>query len=118
MLEELQTLALVGLLVSTYFLTIGCRSIGDSLPHESGNISEKVAGATEVLDDIADLLNEALQSLGGGGHTQTPSSPMEAILSGLIGSMTAKENHGTQTLQRAIHEINPNPTLETENELD
>ena len=27
MLEELQTIALVGLLVPTYFLTIGCRNI-------------------------------------------------------------------------------------------
>ena len=95
MLQELQTLALVGLLVSTYYLTIGCRNIGDSLPHESGNISEKVAGATEVLDDIADLLNEALQSLSGGGHPQTPSSPMEAILSGFITSMTSKANHAS-----------------------
>ena len=94
MLEELQTLALVGLLVSTYYLTIGCRKIGASLPAESGQISDKVAGATEVLDDIADLLNEALQSLSGGGSTQTPSSPMEAILSGFISSMTSKANHG------------------------
>ena len=115
MLEELQTLALVGLLVSTYYLTIGCRNIGDSLPHESGNISDKVAGATEVLDDIADLLNEALQTIAGGGATQTPSSPMEAILNGFISSMTSKPNHGnTQQTEREILEIDPTPTLETE----
>ena len=118
MLQELQTFALVGLLVSTYYLTIGCRKIGDSLPAESGNISEKVAGATEVLDDIADLLNEALQSLAGGGTTQTPSSPMEAILSGFISSMTSKANHGTQSQEWQVHENNTPPTLETENELD
>jgi hypothetical protein len=97
MLQELQTLALVGLLVSTYYLTVGCRRIGDSLPTESGQISDKVAGATEVLDDIADLLNEAVQSFAGMGATQTPSSPMEAILSGFITSMTSKANHGTQS---------------------
>ena len=114
MLEELQTLALVGLLVSTYFLTIGCRNISESMPLESGHISDKVASATEVLDDIADLLNEALQSLGTVGSAQTPSSPMEAILSGIIGSMTSKGNHGPQTLERQIHEIHPTPTLETE----
>ena len=119
MLEELQTLALVGLLVSTYYLTVGCRRIGDSLPTESGQISDKVAGATEVLDDIADLLNEALQSLSGGGTTQTPSSPMEAILSGFISSMTSKSNHGNPLKEEwQIHENDSPPTLETENELD
>ena len=93
MLQELQTLALVGLLVSTYYLTIGCRQIGASLPAESGNISEKVASATEVLDDIADLLNEALAGLPLASNPQTPSSPMEAILSGFITSMTKPPNH-------------------------
>ena len=113
MLQELQTLALVGLLVSTYYLTIGCRQIGASLPAESGNISDKVAGATEVLDDIADLLNEAVQSVGAMGSTQTPSSPMEAILSGLISSMTNKGVHGhpQEESERTIYEIIP-PTNE------
>ena len=118
MIEELQTLALVGLLVSTYYLTIGCRRIGDSLPTESSQISDKVAGATEVLDDIADLLNEALQSLSGVGATQTPSSPMEAILSGFITSMTSKANHGPLTEEWQIRKDDPPPTLETENQFD
>ena len=52
MLQELQTLALVGLLVSTYYLTIGCRQIGASLPAESSNISDKVAGATRHVWEI------------------------------------------------------------------
>lgn len=108
MLQELQTLALVGLLVSTYYLTVGCRRIGDSLPTESGQISDKVAGATEVLDDIADLLNEALQSLSGVGATQTPSSPMEAILSGFISSMTSKANHGSQSQEWEVLPPNEN----------
>ena len=119
MLQELQTLALVGLLVSTYYLTVGCRRIGDSLPTESGQITEKVAGATEVLDDIADLLNEAVQSFAGMGATQTPSSPMEAILSGFITSMTSKANHGnTLKEERTIYENDSPPTLETENQLN
>ena len=118
MLQELQTLALVGLLVSTYYLTVGCRRIGDSLPTESGQISERVAGATEVLDDIADLLNEAVQSFAGMGATQTPSSPMEAILSGFISSMTSKANHGTKSQEWQVQQNDSTPTLETENQLD
>ena len=116
MLQELQTLALVGLLVSTYYLTVGCRRIGDSLPTESGQISERVAGDTEVLDDIADLLNEAVQSFAGMGATQTPSSPMEAILSGFITSMTSKANHGPLTEEWQVQENDSPPTLETENQ--
>ena len=69
MLEELQTLLLVGLLVATYFLTIGCRNISESLPDESGHITtkidattDKIGVMTEVLDGIANRLNDALQS--------------------------------------------------------
>ena len=122
MLEELQTLALVGLLVSTYYLTIGCRNISESLPHESGYISDKVegvttkvSGMTEVLDDIANLLNEGLNALGGTAPSQTPSSPVEMILASLMSGMTSKPTHGnTQQTEREILEIDPTPTLETE----
>jgi hypothetical protein len=111
MLEELQTLALVGLLVSTYFLTVGCRKISESMPVESGQISDRVAGATEVLDDIADLLNEALAGLSGPTNAQTPSSPMESILSGLISSMIKPPNHATPQPQEweILDPETPNP---------
>ena len=90
-----------------------------SMNSMSSCIADKVAGATEVLDDIADLLNEAVQSFAGMGATQTPSSPMEAILSGFISSMTSKSNHGNPLKEEwQIHENDSPPTLETENELD
>jgi len=117
MLEELQTLALVGLLVANYFLTIGCRRIGDSLPTESVNISDKVAGATEVLDDIADLLNEAVESVANVGGAQTPLNPMDMILSTLMGSMTSKANHATPLKEeRTIYEIDPQTQNEAQSE--
>ena len=118
MLEELQTVALVGLLVSTYYLTIGCRRIGDYLPTESGHISEKVAGATDVLDDIANLLNEGLGALANSGLPQTASSPMEALLSGFISRMTMPQNDGPQQEEWTIRQNDSPPTLETENQLD
>ena len=125
MLQELQTVALIGLLVSTYYLTIGCKNISESLPDESGHISnkidattEKIGGMTEVLDDIANLLNEALQSLPIVGATQTASSPMEAILSGFISRMTSTPEHGTLTQEWPIRQDDSPPTLETENQLD
>jgi hypothetical protein len=96
MLEELQTLALVGLLVSTYYLTVGCRKISEGIPEESEAISSKVALATEVLDDIANLLNEALASLSSAPIAQTASSPVEMILSSLMTRMTSPPEHGPQ----------------------
>ena len=118
MLEELQTLALVGLLVSTYYLTVGCRKIGDSMPQESTNITDKVAGVTEVLDDIADLLNEALESFTNNPITQTPSSPVQSILSAFLSSATTPKEHGSLTQEWQVHQNDSPPTLETENELN
>jgi hypothetical protein len=126
MIEELQTILLVGLLVSSYYLTIGCKNIGESLPYESSHItdkvdgaSEKISGMTEVLDDIANLLNEAVQSISGMGVTQTASSPVEMILSSLMSRMTSPSEHGnTLTQEWQVREDDSPPTLETENEFD
>jgi len=126
MLQELQTVALIGLLVSTYYLTIGCKSISESLPDESGHISgridattEKISGMTDVLDDIANLLNEALATLPIVGSTQTASNPMEAILSGFISRMTMPQEHGNTLKEEwQVHENDSPPTLETENQFD
>jgi hypothetical protein len=126
MIEELQTILLVGLLVSSYYLTIGCKNIGESLPYESSHItdkvdgaSEKISGMTEVLDDIANLLNEAVQSISGMGVTQTASSPVEMILSSLMSRMTSPSEHGnTLTQEWQVRKDDSPPTLETENEFD
>ena len=103
MLEELQTLLLVGLLVSTYYLTIGCRNIGETLPYESGTISDKVdsatdkiGGMTEVLDDIANLLNDGLHALSEPQLAQMPNNPLQTILTGFISRMTSPLEHASQ----------------------
>ena len=74
---------------------------------------------TDVLDDIANLLNEAVQSIGGMGVTQTASSPVEMILSSLMSRMTSPSEHGnTLTQEWQVRKDDSPPTLETENELD
>ena len=121
MLEELQTLLLVGLLVATYFLTLGCRQINEHLPHESGNITDKVdavtdriSGMTTVLDDIANLLNEGLHSISDIAPSTTPGSPIEALLSGFISRMTSPQEHGSLTQEWQVRKDDSPPTLETE----
>jgi len=119
MLEELQTLLLVGLLVSTYFLTLGCRQINEHLPTESGNITDKVSGVTDVLDDIANLLNEGLLSISDITPPTKPGSPIEALLSGFISRMTSPVEHGTQPEEWEIHPPNDTQTTkETETIID
>ena len=125
MIEEIQTALLIGLLVSSYYLTVGCKNISESLPHESTHITDRVDGATakisgmtEVLDDIANLLNEAVQSFAGSGMTHTPSNPVEMILSSLMTRMTSPSEHGPQQEEWTIQQNDSPPTLETENQLD
>ena len=123
MLEELQTMALVGLLVSSYYLTIGCKNISESLPHESTHITDKLdassaklSGMTEVLDDIANLLNEGLGAIVQSGMTQTASSPVEMILNSLMTRMSSPPEHGPQQEIWEVRKDDPPTTLETETE--
>ena len=119
MQEYIQSITLVALLVFLFYTERTMRSKIENMPSQTVDVEDKISGMTEVLDDIADLLNEGLQSLTGASHAQTPSNPMEAILSGLISSMTSKANHGPTTQERTIHEIDPTPNeSQTENELD
>ncbi|MDA8594613.1 hypothetical protein N9L85_04505 [Euryarchaeota archaeon] len=125
MLEEVQTALLIGLLVSSYYLTVGCKNISESLPHESTHITDKVDGATakisgmtEVLDDIANLLNEGLGALAGSGITHTPSNPVEMILNSLMTRMTSPSEHGPKQEEWQVRQDDSPPTLETENQLD
>ena len=107
MLQELQTVALVGLLVSTYYLTVGCKNISESLPHESEHISGKVESATETLDDIANLLNEALHLFAGNSSTQPAPDLMTTVLNSFMSGITSPKEHGSQQTEREILEINP-----------
>ena len=121
MLQELQTLALVGLLVSTYYLTVGCKNLGESMPLESSNISGKVEGMTEVLNDISTLLDEALDSfagVAGESSTQSPPDLMTAVLNSFMSGMTSPKNHAAPKEPQEWEVLPPNPTPknETENE--
>jgi len=114
MIEYVQALALFALLGFAFFMEKTMRSKIEELPSQTEEITDKITGMTEVLDDIADLLNEAMQVIGNSTNPHTPSSPIEAILTSFIGNLTTPKNHGPQENQRTIHEINPTPTLETE----
>ena len=102
MIEYAQAFALFALLGFAFFMEKSMRSKIEELPSQTEAITDKITGMTEVLDDIADLLNEGL-----------------AGLSVFIGNLTAPKNHGPTTQERTIHEIDPTQNeSQTENLTD
>jgi len=87
----------------------------DSMDSKTDVIHTELKEISTILDDIADLFNDALSAVANSPITQTASSPMESILSGLISSVMATKSHGNpQTQDRPIQEIDITPQVETE----
>ena len=120
MLEYLTALTMLVLVFGHALLIKKCTKLTDGLEPSAQSLSTELKDITGILDDIADLFNDAISIVNNSPIAQTPSSPMEAILSGLISTvMTPKEHGSTQEPEnRQIHEINPKEKSETENELD
>jgi len=120
MLEYIQTSTLLALLVFFIYLEKTMRSKIEEMPSPTGDIENKITGMTEVLDDIADLLNDGLNMVTDKTNPN-PQAGMDipSLLTNLFMSkVNMPQEHGTKTHQREIHEVHPTPTLETENELD
>ena len=120
MLEEIQAASLLLLIIGHGFLIRGCFKINHELPVQGGRITEALGDTSSLIDEMLDLLSELTNGLSQSTES-SPSGPVDlpSLLSMFLMNRTGLgSQHGTQTLQRAIHEINPNPTLETENELD
>ena len=117
MIEYLPTLLLLCLLISAVFLIRLLLEMPDSMDSKTDVIHAELKDISTILDDIADLFSNALDAVANSPITQTASSPMESILSGLISSIMTPKSHGsTQEPQIGeVHEIHPTP-LQTENE--
>ena len=86
------------------------------MDNKTDTITTELKDITGILDDIADLFNDALGAINNSPLAQTPNSPMESILNGLISSMINRPTHGETTQDRPIQEILPTQVEETENE--
>jgi len=120
MIEYMPTLLLLCLLLSAVFLIRLLLQMPESMDNKTDTITTELKDITGILDDIADLFNDALGAINNSPIAQTPNSPMEAILSGLISSVMTPKTHGsTQEPQIGeVYEIHPTPQNETENELN
>ena len=115
MIEYMPTLLLLCLLISVVFLIRLLLEMPNSMDSKTDVIHADLNDITTILDDIADLFNDALGAVANSPIAQTPSSPMESILSGLISSVMAPKSHGNpQTQDRPIQEIDITPQVETE----
>jgi hypothetical protein len=85
---------------------------------KSDYLTTELKDISVTLNDIADLFNDALGAISNSPVAQTPSSPMEAILNGLITSVIAPKSHGTtqEPKDGSLYEIIPPSQNETENE--
>ena len=119
MIELMPTLLLLCLLISAVFLIRLLLEMPKGIGSKSVEITDELKDITTILDDIADLFNDALNAVANSPITQTASSPMESILSGLISSVMAPKSHGNpQTQDRPIQEIDITPQVETETILE
>ena len=116
MIEYVQAGTLVALLVFAIFYEKLSRSKFEELPDKADEITDQISKAAECLDDIADMINEFGVALNNSPVASSPSSPIEMILASFMSKMGQPNEHGTKTHQRKIHEIDPTPTLETEDE--
>ena len=89
-----------------------------SMDSKTDYLTTELKDISVTLNDIADLFNDALNAINNSPVAQTPSNPMEAILSGLISSVMTPKSHGStqEPKDGEIFEIIPPSQNETENE--
>ena len=119
MIEYLPSFFLLCLVLSVVFLIRLLLEMPESIDEKTDYLTTELKDISVTLNDIADLFNDALGAINNSPVAQTPSSPMEAILSGLISSVMSPNSHGsTQEPEIGeVYEIHPSPP-QTENELD
>ena len=109
MLEEMQSLALLGLLICQYYLIRGCLGINEAIPAHGGEIAGRIDRTADLLDEVAQLISDLSDAASIPAKTQTPSSPVEALLSAFM-TRTAMASHGSQEFEGTIYENEVNDT--------
>jgi hypothetical protein len=116
MLEYLYLICLLCLTVSVPILIRGCFSIHKELPTQGGDISSRIDKVAELLDEMADIINNAVRWQEEiMPSTPTQSSPIMTLLNAFMSNTASPPKHGeTQQTQREIYEINEQETKQTE----
>ena len=120
MIEYLYLACLLCLTISVPILIRGCFNIHNELPTQGGNISEKIDGVNDVLNELADFVADlARNGLFQAAQTNTPPDFVTLLTAFLKRDTPSPSQHGTQEPQDwEILPPNDTQTKETENELD
>ena len=125
MLEEIQALALLGLIAGHFLLIKGCHSIHDSMEENGDGIQGKIEATTTLLETTTTLLDEAIQLIvdltdnsAETGIAHTPSSPFEMLTALVLNKVQGNQNHGDPKNEIwTIQEENSNTTQEIQAEI-
>ena len=114
MLNEMQGLALLGLLICQFYLIRGCFEIKEGITDSGGSITSKIDRTADLLDEMAQLISDFSDNMAGDTNPQPPINPVNALLTAFM-SRTAMGDHGTKEGEWEIlqNENNP-PTTQTE----
>jgi len=108
MLDYMIATALILLIGGHALLIRGCFKINEGLSHESGFITTEIRAVTTVLDEVCDLLSEVVDTTPKNAITQTPSSPMEAILTAFLNRTPMASNYApTEQEEWEVQQIDP-----------
>ena len=121
MIEYLYLACLLCLTISVPILIRGCFNIHNELPTQGGNISEKIDGVNEVLNELADFVADlARNNLFSSPQTNTPPDLLTVLTAFLKRDTPSPSQHGSTQESQEWEVLPPNDTQtnETENELD
>jgi len=116
MLEEMQSAALLGLLVCQYYLIRGCFKINESIPIAGGSINERIDRTADLIDEVAQLISDLGDAVPATPADPGANSPFGLILNSLLNSNSMGEKHASQEEWTVYPPNEDSPTLQTEDE--
>lgn len=121
MLEYLYLLCLLCLTVSVPILIRGCFNIHKELPSQGQGIGERIDKVADLLDEMAELINNAIQFKEDNFNiAQAPTHPLMAFAQAFMGRNAMDNKHAskTQPEEWEIYPPNDTQTKETETILE
>lgn len=116
MLDHLQAVSLLALIVAHYFLVRGCFSIKEELPVQGGAISGRLDRTGDLLDEVAQLLADLADGLGGSDPkfpaAHPPSGLGDLLTAFLNNRMNMVSSHATTQQEWEVYPPDENPPQE------
>lgn len=115
MLDEIQAVALLCLIGCHYFLIRGCFGIKQEIPITGEAITDKITRTSDYLDEIAQIISDFTDSIDL-PKPQTPTSPVEALLTSFISRMNMAGSNATKSEEWEVLPPNETQTKQAQDE--